>query len=186
MAPGRRYGGGARPGDLPHYDVTKWVRVEKRKYPRQTHLSWEAIELEVDEHGTWFLAPKGVGNSHSASGVQLLPAGRWWVAWWWADANRWWCAADVATPPCKSHDAWSYDDLEIDVWGDEGGFRGVADEEEFEQVRSALPYPDEIAKSALASRDEIVTLMNDRAEPFGTLGWDKLRSALEAFGGSPG
>jgi hypothetical protein len=42
------------------------------------------------------------------------------------------------TPPSNNDDAWSYDDLEIDVWGDEGGFRGVVDEE-VDQVRLALP-----------------------------------------------
>lgn len=60
--------------------MSKWVRVEKRKYPHQTHLSWEAIELEVGEHGTWVFALKVVRNNHPASGVQLLPASRWWVA----------------------------------------------------------------------------------------------------------
>ena len=132
--------------------VSKWVRVEKRKYPDNIHTSWEAIELGEDEYGTWLFAPKGVRNSHPASGIELLSLGRWWVAWWWADPSGWWCAVDVATPPSLTDDGWSYDDLEIDVWGDETGFEGVVDEDEFERARLAVPYPALIAESALASR----------------------------------
>jgi hypothetical protein len=164
--------------------MSKWVRVEKRKYPDLTHTTWDAIELGVDEYGTWLFAPQGLRNSHPSSGIQLLPLGRWWVAWWWADSSRWWCAADVAMPPSLTDDVWTYDDLEIDVWGDETGFSGVVDEDEFERSRLEVPYSAPIAESALASRDEIVALMSARAEPFGTLGWDKLRAALEQFSDS--
>jgi hypothetical protein len=158
--------------------------VEKRKYPNDAHLSWEAVEFGADEFGTWLFAPKGVRNSHGASGLQLLPHRRWWVAWWWADKSQWWCAADVATPPSLNDGVWSYDDPEVDVWGDESGFGGVVDEDEFEQARLAVPYSASIAESALATRDEVVALMTTRKEPFGSLGWDELGVALERFGSS--
>jgi hypothetical protein len=164
--------------------MSDWVRVEKRKYPDQTHLTWEAVELGADEYGIWLFAPQGVRNNHSAPGIQLLPSARWWVAWWWADSSRWWCAADIATPPSLAKGVWSYDDLEIDVWGDEAGFRGVVDEDEFEQARQSVPFPALTAMSALASRDEVVALMNAGTEPFGTVGWEHLRSALGRFEGT--
>jgi len=69
------------------------------------------------------------------------------------------------------------------VWGDESGFRGVVDEDEFEQARLTVPFPASIAVSALASRDEVVALMTAGKEPFGALGWEQLRSALERFDG---
>jgi hypothetical protein len=158
--------------------VDQWVRIEKRKYPDRLRSTWEAVPLGADELGSWFFAPAGIRNTHLVSGVQLLVPGTWWVAWWWAEPKGWWCAADVATPAVNGDGFWSYDDLEIDVWGNELGFQGVVDEDEFERVRLSLPYPDDIVTAALTSRDQIVALMQARQEPFGIAGWNKLRAAL--------
>jgi hypothetical protein len=129
------------------------------------------MALDSDEFGMWFFAPAGIRNNNSVSGVQLLAPQHWWVTWWWADPKGWWCAADIATPALNVDGIWSYDDLEIDVWGNELGCKGVVDEDEFERVRVSLPYPDEVTAAALAARDEIVALMQNRSEPFASVGW---------------
>src|ERR1700679_3814729 len=97
----------------------RWVRIEKRTYPHRLRSTWEAVPLGTDELGSWFFAPAGARNTNVVSGVQLLVPGAWWVAWWWAEPKGWWYAADVATPAVNADGIWSYDDLEIDVWGNE-------------------------------------------------------------------
>jgi hypothetical protein len=104
--------------------------------------------------------------------------------WWWADSYRWWCATDIATPLSLANGEWPYDDLEIDVWDDEAGFRGVVDEDEFEQARLSVPFPASTTKSALASRDEVIPFMTAGTEPFGSVGWEQLRSAPQEFDGT--
>ena len=154
-----------------------WVRVEKRKYPSVVRGSWEARVIGEDEHGLWLFAEEGVRNRHKLTGIQLLPRqpDRWWVAWWWADPNGWWCAADICTPATYDGDRWHYDDLEIDVVGRESGFWQVVDEDEFEESVEAVPYPREIVIAALVARDEVVHLMREFREPFGSVAWDLLR-----------
>src|SRR5688500_12335667 len=125
--------------------MERWVTVEKRKYPGRVRGSWEARLVGEDDDGLWLFAEAGVRNRHTLSGVQLLARDAWWVAWWWADPMGWWCAADVATPACVVNGVWRYDDLEIDVVGNEDGFVHVVDEDEFEEARAAVPYPPEVA-----------------------------------------
>jgi hypothetical protein len=156
----------------------QWVRVAKQKYPARPRGEWEARLVAEDEHGVWLFAPAGDRNRHNMSGVQLLARDQWWVAWWWDDPRGWWTAADVATPARLVGDAWTYGDLEIDVVGDEQGFLEVVDEDEFEDARVAIPYPDDVVIAALAARDEVVQRMRNRTEPFGKLGWERLRDSV--------
>lgn len=157
----------------------RWVAVEKRKYPGRVRGSWEARAFAEDAHGLWLFAEAGVRNRHDLSGVQLLPADRWWVAWWWDDPEGWWCAADVATPARLVDGTWRYDDLEIDVVGNEGGFVMVVDEDEFEEAQATVPYPADVTAAALAARDELIIAMRDGIEPFGQLPWERLRRCVE-------
>lgn len=156
----------------------EWVRVAKQKYPSRPRGKWEAKLIAKDQHGLWLFAPAGDRNRHNMSGVQLLSPSHWWVVWWWDDPKGWWTAADVATPARLVDDVWTYGDLEIDVVGNEQGFLEVVDEDEFETARVEIPYPDDVAAAALAARDEVVQRMRSHAEPFGTLGWNRLREAL--------
>lgn len=156
-----------------------WVSVEKRKYPGRSVGQWQAQVLAEDEFGLWLAARAGERNRHSLSGVQLLPPDRWWVAWWWDDPNGRWCAADVATPVTRVDGVFRYDDLEIDVVLHASGAVSVVDRDEFEQARGAIPYPQEIAASALSAMDELVGSMSHPIEPFAEVG---PRYLQEAFG----
>lgn len=151
--------------------MDRWVRVEKRRNPSRPRGAWEALVLGEDDLGLSLYAPAGVRNRHNMSGVQLLTCDKWWVAWWWDDPQGRWCAADVCTPVSIAPDRYSYDDLEIDVVGNEEGFLMVVDEDEFEEARASVPYPTNVADAALVARGELVHAMTERIEPFGDTGW---------------
>lgn len=159
----------------------RWIGVEKRRYPGRPRGAWEALVVGEDDLGLWLYAPAGVRNRHNMSGVQLLTRDKWWVAWWWDDPKGRWCAADVCTPVTIAAEAHSYDDLEIDVVGNEDGFLMVVDEDEFEEARASVPYPSSVAEAALAARDELVRAMTERIEPFGDRGWSYLAGATQAL-----
>lgn len=147
------------------------VRVHKQKYPGRAHLVSDLVVLDEDERGVW-LRPTGGDRV----GVQLLPRDQWWVAWWWRgwqdDPERRWVAVDVCTPPVRDSAGWHYDDLEIDVVGNPAGFVTVVDEDEFELAREG--YPEQVAAAAMRTRDELRRMLDDRVEPFGVTGWQRL------------
>ena len=161
----------------------RWVEVEKRKYPGRARPAGpiQAAVVAEDSHGTWLFAPAGERNRHPMTGLLLLPRQRWWVAWWWDDPVGPWCAADVATTPVWEDDGWRYDDLEIDVYRNAAGQVGVVDEDEFEQARTSVPYPEDVIQAALAARDELVRLMTEGMDPFGSLGAGRLAELVETW-----
>ena len=61
-------------------------------------------------------------------------------------------------------------DLELDILRSSGGSVQVRDREEFDRVREAWAMPDDIAAQAAATCEQIRALVEQGAEPFGTVG----------------
>jgi len=134
----------------------------------------------ADDFGTWLYRPRDVAVDRV--GVQLMPVDRWWTAWWWIgwenDPDRRWIAVDICTPPILDAGGWRYDDLEIDLVGRSDGSVLVLDEDEFEEARHAVPYPQEVVAAALYARDEVHQMLDRGAEPFRSCGWRHLETAV--------
>jgi hypothetical protein len=73
---------------------------------------------------------------------------------------------------------WQYDDLEVDLVRLADGSILVLDEDEFERARHSAPYPQEIIKAALCSRDEVRRMLERPEEPFHSHGWRYLEKAI--------
>lgn len=161
------------------------VWVHKRKYPGRPRLSSELAVFGTDSFGTWLYRARD--RKLDRVGIQLLPAGRWWVAWWWIgwndDPDHRWIAVDICTPPVLDVDGWRYDDLEIDVVAGSGQPVLVLDEDEFEAARRDVPYPAHVATAALRACDEVRLMLEQRAEPFGSIGWARLADAMSVLPG---
>lgn len=155
------------------------VRVHKQKYRGRPHLTSRLQVWCTDEFGTWLYRPRtGLADR---VGVQLMPTGHWWTAWWWIgwDGNptRRWIAVDICTPPTLDVEGWRYDDLEIDLVRQADGSVLILDEDEFDAARRTVPYPPVIAAGALVARDEVHRMLTEPCEPFRSVGWQRLDSA---------
>jgi hypothetical protein len=173
------------------------VRVEKWKWPPGApaaglEIWWTARVLGRDEFGTWLFCPQGarherVGGEASVlpcDAVQLLPAGEWWAAWWWADEH--WVSVDVSTPPHWDGTAWRYLDLELDLALPADGTVEVVDSDEFGAAVADGRIGTEMAGRAAGACAALRRAMRDGAEPFGRTGWKWLAAArAEAGGGHP-
>lgn len=160
------------------------LSIRKRKRNRGSG-QWRAYLLDEDEHGLWAYCPPGSLHHDEGGGswrvpcpgLQLIPQHRWWVAWWWLDSTRPWCAADVCTPARLEQQVWSYLDLELDPVGDEDGFREVADEEEFVQAVREGQISSHEAKMAREAAGEVERFMRSLIAPFNAGTWQTLRTA---------
>lgn len=156
------------------------VMVHKRKYPGRTVLSSELAVFTTDLFGSWLFRARD--SRLNRVGIQLMPTEQWWVAWWWigweADPDHRWIGVDICTPPVLGTDGWAYDDLEIDLVAAPGQPVLVLDEEEFEEARHRIPYPTHITEAALRARDSVRVMLEQRLEPFGSVGWKHLDDAV--------
>lgn len=125
------------------------VTIHKWKRPAGSGR-WHGYFLGRDALGWWIftpahstytgVAPDGhtetceVAQDRQLAGrscVVLLPSDGWYVAHWvWTSSHL--VDVDIATPPMRFGDTWSYDDLELDPYVQQDGTFGVDDEVEFE------------------------------------------------------
>src|SRR5919202_943389 len=77
---------------------------------------------------------------------------------------------DIVLPVHWSDDVLEEVDLELDILCSAGGSVHVRDREAFDRVREVWAMPDDIAAQAEATCQQIRTLVEQGAEPFGTVG----------------
>jgi hypothetical protein len=173
--------------------------VQKQKRG-QGSGQWPAYVLGEDAHGVWLFCPAGtpyrgwnihgqfvwsgeVGQGDRDAGmavVHLVPRAGWWIASWWDDAAGRRISIDICTPPALADDVWHYDDLELDVQAFQDGVVVIDDEAGLVAACEAGEMTAEEARAARAAADALAKLLQQRAEPFGVLGWAKLDAALKS------
>ena len=118
-----------------------WIRKCKRP---SAQAVWGAYEVARDEHGVWLYTPEGsrfrstsddgtVGECFvgqpEAPGLhvmQLVPSGdAWWFGHWKSFRGHLTVSIDLCTPAVFAGDAWTYVDLELDVYRAGDGTIGV-------------------------------------------------------------
>ncbi|MBF4160196.1 DUF402 domain-containing protein [Nocardioides acrostichi] len=156
-------------------------RIVMTKWGNRAHWEFAAIWLGEDEHGHWLGVP--AGTRHSRPGMEfvsdvptvtLAPRKGWYLPTWHAP-DHWWCDTyvDIATPPAlawvgEHDDTWVLrsTDLDLDVVRERTGRLFVDDEDEFEEHRLALGYPDDVVTQARAECAAVHAAMQARRTPF--------------------
>ena len=162
--------------------MPRTIRVEKAKYDGTIQAAWESELLDHAGSLLRSVVPGGrpvyvldrsrwVQSGETTCAVELYFEDRWYNVWHFPDdathlwsTHLWYC--NVALPASFDGKTLRWVDLDIDIRCYRDGVPEVLDEDEFEQHRVELGYPDEVVEGALAARDEALRLARERAFPF--------------------
>lgn len=158
-------------------------------------VRWSAYEFDRDGFGLWLFTPPGslfraevggaiteceVGQGARPSGLavlHLIPVSGWWMAQWTAEGEQGFISVEVCTPPALLGGEWRFVDLELDPYRGPDGRVIVDDEDEFVAACAAGVITSGEAAAARAAAAEVAGWLASRVEPFGQVGWEKLRDA---------
>lgn len=154
------------------------VDLVLRKFDGRPHRQVTGRLLGEDAYGTWLATPRGsvvtyhygprrTGRTRSDA-VRLIPAGGWYTAMYLAEPENREVYCDVTTPAEWTGPAEiTVIDLDIDLIRYRADRRvEVEDEDEFEEHRVSLGYPDEVVAGALAGAATLHTALTEDEEPF--------------------
>lgn len=161
---------GERSGDS-HVVKWKWSLASGQCTPR---FSWSVLHLGRDEHGTWLgarrgnpvLQPDGRVEHQADDGVWLIPPGQFWIAAFWFTAVTD-LTIDICRPPVQDGDAFSFVDLELDLFRNAKGDAGIVDHDEFASLAAARLVSKHDLTTARTTADRLLPLVEQRSEPFG-------------------
>ena len=162
------------------------VVVDFRKWGGAEHWAFRLERLAEDEHGVWLGGRPGNVTLRGPRGalafkthhLMLIPAGAWWVASFNEPPTRSLIYVDVTTPPRWDGDLVTMVDLDLDVILGPDGDVFLEDEDEFDEHRVALAYPDDIVHRARATADQVLRSVRAREEPFATVGPRRLEELI--------
>ncbi len=149
----------------------KWSLVTGRCTPQ---ISWAAQHLGVDDHGTWLGARRGnavhrsdgrdEGQAHD--GVWLIPPRQFWLAAFWFTPTTD-LTIDICRPAIQQGASYSFVDLELDLYRNAEGEADIVDRDEFAALAAAQLVSEQELNAAVTTADRLLTLVEQRAEPFG-------------------
>ena len=171
-----------------------WVRKCKRP---SAQAVWGTYEIASDEHGVWLYTPEGSRfRSTSDNGtegecfvgqpeapglhvMQLVPSGdAWWFGHWKSFRGLPTMSIDVCTPAVFAGDAWTYVDLELDVYRSGDGAIGVFDQDELEDAVAHGLISEEERRTCLDVAAELEARLRAGDDPvFDGLAWSRLEAA---------
>lgn len=149
--------------------------VQYFKYPRTPHWRLHLTRLGEDGHGIWLGAPAGTAVQRADEPpvtmdhafLLLIPPDRWWSAIFNGPDHRIPIYVDVTTvAEWLSPDRAEMVDLDLDVVRRRDGVVYVDDEDEFEEHRSSLRYPERMVDTARATAARLVLDVESRRPPF--------------------
>ncbi len=165
------------------------IEVRGFKWPRRQTAVAVVCLLGEDEFGRWLGVTKGdpwwtADRSRSGvfetSFVKVVPSGTFWTACFHPVDPV--VDVDIVLPVRWIDGVLEEVDLELDILRSSDGSVHVRDREEFERVREAWAMPDDIATQAEATFEQIRALVEQGAEPFGTVGRGWLSRFLAGAG----
>jgi uncharacterized protein len=160
------------------------------KYPRTLHWRHDLVYLGEDHHGTWLGAPPGTVIQRGEEPpmtwnrpfVQLIQPTRPWIPIWNLEPDKTEIYVDITTVPERpSLDRFEVVDIDLDVVKLVDGSISVLDEDEFEEHRVTLAYPDWMVDQARATAAEVAVAIEVEKTPFdgAHLRWFSHLGALE-------
>ena len=159
------------------------VRFVKLEYPDRLQGVNRVDLIEETGAGTWVAAPRFTPTFQGdrlvwvqpSPVVGFLPRDRWWAAWW--SDTRLSLKVDICTPPRRTAEGdLTFQDLSLDVVIDGDAPALVVDEDEFAEAA----YAPEIATAATEAAAEVLTMIREGTEPFGTEGRARLAALASA------
>jgi hypothetical protein len=158
------------PGDAVDVRFTKWGGGRHWEFP--------LTALGTDEHGVWaggavgtWLSRPGQGFESEGRWVTLFPHDRPWSASFYGaghpDTDVY---VDITTVPVWKGARVNLVDLDLDVILLVDGCLILDDEDEFDDHRRSLAYPDDVVSLARRSADEVLTAIGSGVEPFLAVG----------------
>lgn len=159
-----------------------------RKWDGRQHYAFEADPLGSDEHGVWLGVPAGTpfeGPEYpgvwSHPFVILAPPDAWWLASFYGPGNP--QDMDVyvditANPSWPSPERFEVIDLDLDVVRFRDGRIELLDEDEFDEHRIAMAYPDPVVRRARETAESLLAAVTARVEPFAGAGTRRLEALL--------
>lgn len=156
-------------------DELSRVTLQFYKYPRSLHWRHDMVLLGEDQHGTWLGAPPGTviqrGKEKPMSWkhpfVQLIQPGQAWIPIWNVEPNKTEIYVDITTVPTRpAPDRYEAVDIDLDVVRLVDGTIMVLDEDEFDEHRVALDYPDWLVDQARATTASVAVAIELGAAPF--------------------
>ena len=158
------------------------VRLDKVKRPGGV-FAFDMSLLDEDDLGVWLAYPTGAAwraphgtGTMPFDAVLLLVPGRPYVTWWVDDPDDPRVEVDVCLPPERTHDGWTYVDLELDpVRHERTGLVEVEDADELEEALARGWMPPADGALARATAADIAAALGARTEPWGDVGWERLR-----------
>lgn len=156
---------------------SRTIEVRMFKWPRRPTSIALASFLGEDAFGRWLGVSQGASwwaadGSHSGVFerplVKLVPSGTFWTACFHpADPV---VDVDIVLPVRWVDDVLEEVDLELDVLRAADGRVRVRDQDEFDRVRATWAMPDDVTAQAEATCEQVRLLVEQDAEPFGTIG----------------
>ena len=164
------------------------VHVRFTKWDGSLHWHFDVKRLGEDEHGHWLGGPEGTPVRRgceppiaSPPFALLIPEGAWWTATFnlvRPDSPFGLVVyVDICTPAQWTDGMATAIDLDLDVAMRPDGTVVLLDEDEFEEHRSTMAYPEHLVDRARASAAAIFTTMESRQEPFASVGPNWLERA---------
>lgn len=155
------------------------VSLERLKWPEAPHYVITGTILGQDEHGTWVGSPAGSplrlpdGREAVAqqAAVFCVPEDDWFLLHYWHHHPEVDLYVDICTPPVWVGHSARMVDLDLDVvrWNQtKGGSVEVVDEDEFEEHRVALEYPDDLVVAARLAATDVLGRVEAEKLPFRT------------------
>ena len=149
-----------------------------RKYDGRPHRQVTGRLLGEDQYGTWVATRRGSMVTYhygarrpsetTSDAVRLFPPDGWWTAMFRAEPHPLDVYCDVTTPArWTGPGEITVVDLDIDLVRYRADGRvEVEDEDEFEQHRVSLGYPDEVVAGALDAAESLHSALTGDQEPF--------------------
>ncbi len=161
-------------------ETAAMVRCELLKWDGRLNYGFGAELLGRDEHGTWlgvaphtpFVGPESPGVWNDAF-VICVPEADWWIASFYGAGStlRMEHYIDITTiAEWPDESALSCVDLDLDVARFFDGRIELLDEDEFDEHRVEMDYPDDVVRRARATAQLILEAVESRTEPFDTVG----------------
>lgn len=152
------------------------VHIDFRKWPETRHWQFSMYRLGEDRHGVWLWSPPGMlmrrGDEppriNRRLSVKLITDGLWWTAIWNQRPEGTALYVDVATPAKWDGDRVALVDLDFDIYQAPDGTVEVLDEDEFEEHRLTLGYPDHVVDKARTTTAATAIDVELQRPPFDT------------------
>jgi protein associated with RNAse G/E len=168
------------------------VHIDFRKWPDTKHWQFSMNRLGEDEHGVWLWSRPGMvirrgeepPRINRSLSVKIITHTAWWTAIWNDRADGEHLYVDIATPATWVGDKVTLIDLDLDVYRTPDGLVTVLDEDEFEEHRITLGYPDHIVDKTRTATAGVVLDVEAERDPFGAVAATWLERARDLWSSS--